>query len=227
MSLQEQLSTLKAKNIANHPREKVDVLLEETEKLDKSGIVDRAQKAGEKIKDFTLPNQLGEQRRLAAIRADGPVVISFYRGGWCPYCNLELRAYQQVLPEIKAAGATLVAITPELPTHPCRPQRRTIWSSRSSPTPTRTTPASWGWSSLSPSRLRPIYEEFGIDVEKHNGQGQFDLPLAATFVVNTDGTIVCAAVGADYTERAEPADVVKALQSLTKQPCESACPASK
>ena len=67
-----------------------------------------------------------------------------------------------------------------------------------------------------PEELRPIYESIGIDLEKHNGKGQFDLPLAATFVVDVDGTITCAFVDTDYTLRAEPADVVKELESLVK-----------
>lgn len=216
MSLQEQLSELKAKNIASHPKEKVDVLLDETEKLSKSGIVEKAPKAGEKLGDFTLPNQTGEKRSLASLREHGPVVVTFYRGGWCPYCNLELRAYQKVLQDIKAAGATLVAITPELPDASLSTAEKNELEFEVLTDVNSDYARELGLVFTLPERLRPIYESFGIHVEEHNGQGQFDLPLAATFVVGVDGAIACAFVDADYTLRAEPSDVIKVLQSLAE-----------
>jgi len=216
MSLQEQLSTLKAESIATHPKEKVDVLLDETEKLSKSGIVEAAPKTGDTLKDFTLPNHLGEKTSLASLRERGPVVVTFYRGGWCPYCNLELRAYQAALPEIKAAGATLVAITPELPDASLSTTEKNELEFEVLTDANSDYARQLKLVFTLPERLRPIYESFGINVEKHNGQGQFDLPLAATFVIDTDGAIACAAVDADYTVRAEPADVVRVLESLRR-----------
>lgn len=216
MSLQEQLSELKAKSIANHPKEKIDAMLDETQKLSKSGIVENAPKAGEKLRDFTLPNQLGEKRSLASLREHGPIVVTFYRGGWCPYCNLELRAYQKVLHDIKAAGATLVAITPELPDASMSTSEKNELEFEVLTDANSDYAREIGVVFTLPERLRPIYESFGIDVEAHNGLEQFDLPLSATFVVDVDGSIVCASVDADYTVRAEPSNVVKVLQSLAK-----------
>lgn len=217
MSLQEQLSTLKAQTIANLPEELAAVMVDETEKLTASGIVALAPKPGDIFEDFTLPNHLGEKRSLAALRERGPVVVTFYRGGWCPYCNLELRAYQAVLPEIKAAGATLVAITPELPDASLSTSEKNELEFEVLTDANSDYSREIGLVFTLPARLRPIYETFGINVEAHNGDGQFDLPLAATFIVDVDGSIASAFVNADYTVRAEPSDVVEVLRSLVKQ----------
>ena len=216
MSLQEQLTALKVENLAQFSPEVKDTLLGDLQKLAESGLGKAAPKAGDKLKDFALPNQHGQIVRLADLRQKGPVVVTFYRGGWCPYCHLELHAYQQILPQIQAAGATLVAITPERPEESLRTAQRhalefEVLTDRNS---------SYGREigivfTLS-ENARTIYQSFGIDLEKHNGQGQFDLPLPATFVVNTDGTLAFAFVEVDYTRRAEPAEVVQVLQSLAK-----------
>ncbi len=86
-----------------------------TEDLSLSGIVEQSPKQGETLPNFTLPNQKGENQTLEGLLANGPLVLTFYRGGWCPYCNLELQAYQSSLDAIQQSGGQLVAITPELP----------------------------------------------------------------------------------------------------------------
>ena len=217
MSLQEQLSQLNAKTTAALPKESIAVMRDETQKLRKSRIVESAPLTGDELADFILPNHLGEKRSLAALRERGPVVVTFYRGGWCPYCNLELRAYQAVLPEIKAAGATLVAITPELPDASLSTAEKNELEFDVLTDVNADYARKLGLVFTLPETLRPIYEGLGIHVEQHNGEGQFDLPLAATFVVDTDRTIASAFVDADYTSRAEPSHVVEALQSLVKQ----------
>ncbi|MDY0190601.1 MAG: peroxiredoxin-like family protein [Desulfuromonas sp.] len=216
MSLKTQLAEMNRQSKSRLPDETVATMLAATKALSESGIVERAPKMGETLQNFTLPNQLGAQRSLAELRKNGPVVITFYRGGWCPYCNLELHAYQQILPEIKATGATLVAITPELPDESLTTAERhnlqfEVLSDINSEYANQL-----GLAFTFPAELRPIYTSFGINIEKHNGTGQFDLPLSATFVVDSAGTIIFAAVDADYTLRAEPADVVQVLESLPK-----------
>ncbi|RMF47437.1 MAG: AhpC/TSA family protein, partial [Deltaproteobacteria bacterium] len=115
MSLQEQLNAHKQERFAQIPDEVKTTMLNDLKQLSESGIVENAPKVGDLCPDVTLPNQRGEQVRLSSLLQNGPLVVTFYRGGWCPYCNLELRAYQQALPQIQAAGGSLVAITPELP----------------------------------------------------------------------------------------------------------------
>ncbi|MBU0946545.1 MAG: AhpC/TSA family protein [Proteobacteria bacterium] len=216
MSLKEQLSALKADNIAKFPEEIGTILLNDAKILSESDLVEGAPKVGEKLKDFTLPNHLGEARSLASLRKNGPVVVTFYRGGWCPYCSLELHAYQEVLQDINATGATLVAITPELPDASLTTSERHNLEFEVLTDLNSNYARELGIVFTLPEELRPIYESFGIEIEKHNGKGQFDLPLAATFVVDVDGTITSAFVDTDYTLRAEPADVVKELEALMK-----------
>jgi peroxiredoxin len=217
MLLQEKLSELNAQITAALPENSIAVMRNETQKLRGSHFVESAPQIGEKLADFNLPNHRGEMRGLAALREHGPVVVTFYRGGWCPYCNLELRAYQAALLKIKAAGATLVAITPELPDASLSTAEKNELEFEVLTDANADYARKLGLVFTLPETLRPIYRDLGIHVERHNGEGQFDLPLAATFVVDIDGTIASAFVDADYTSRAEPTHVVEVLQSLVKQ----------
>lgn len=214
MSLKEDLANLKAQSISKIPEDALQVVISASEELGASGIVELAPKKGDQLAEFELPNPTGTKRNLATLLADGPVVVTFYRGGWCPYCNMQLAAYQNMLPEIKAAGATLVAITPELPDASLTTTEKNELEFEVLSDEKAAYARQLGLVFTLPEELRPIYENFGINIEAHSGEGQFDLPLAATFVVDTDGTITFAKVDADYTVRAEPADIVSAVKSL-------------
>lgn len=90
----------------------VDEIIEEAKAFEKGK---NALKVGEQAPNFELPDALGNQIKLSGLLDNGAVVVTFYRGSWCPYCNLQLRALQAKLPEIQSLGATLVAISPEVP----------------------------------------------------------------------------------------------------------------
>ncbi len=214
MTLQEQLASTKAKFTAKAPAEALKVMANATQELDATGIAQNAPKVGDRLSEFALPNQNGDVRKLSELLQNGPVVITFYRGGWCPYCNLELQAYQQVLGDIKAAGATLIAITPELPDASLSTAEKNELQFEVLSDQNAEYAKELGLVFTLPEELRPIYEQFGIDVQQHNGQGQYDLPLAATFVVDADGKVVFSVATADYTQRAEPTDVLDVLQRL-------------
>ena len=183
-----------------------------TQTLSESGIVEKAPKVGDKLKEFTLLNSSNEKVSLSELTAKGSVIVTFYRGGWCPYCNLELAAYQGLLPEIAAAGATLVAITPELPDESLSTVEKNALKFQVLTDVNAAYARELNLVFSLAEELRPIYLSFGIDIEKHNGTGQFGLPLAATFVIDQSATIVSAFVDADYTKRQEPSEVVKALK---------------
>lgn len=214
MPLQPQLDELKAAFLSKAPEDAKAVMAQTNEELLRSGIADRAPQAGQTLRDFELPNQNGKTLRLADLREQGPVVVAFYRGGWCPYCNLELKALQDALPQIEAAGARLVAITPELPDASLTTVQKNELSFDVLSDEGAAYARSLGMVFTLPEVLRPIYSGFGIDVEAHNGAGNFDLPLAATFVVDARGKIVFASGGSDYTKRAEPSEVVEAVRAL-------------
>ena len=114
MSLHDDSSALR-KNLEAKIGDKIKVFDRENEALLQSGIVKNSPSIGQKAPDFTLPNATGGEVSLSGLLKKGPVVLSFYRGEWCPFCNLELRAYQQALPKIEALGAAFIAVSPEKP----------------------------------------------------------------------------------------------------------------
>lgn len=208
MSLSNQLTELRDASAKNIPAELYSVMTNATKALKEKALEQYAPKIGEAFPTFTLSDQLGRSVSLDSLTESGPVVITFYRGGWCPYCNLELRAYQSVLDEIKAKGASLVAISPELPDASLSTSEKNELAFSVLSDVDAEFAKSLGIVFSLPEALRPIYADFGIDLEHHNGSGQFDLPLAATFVVDANQQVVFADVTADYTHRAEPSDVI-------------------
>ncbi|TBR43133.1 AhpC/TSA family protein [Marinomonas agarivorans] len=214
MSLQDQIADYKAGFRQKVPTDIQEVMQIATQQLAESGIVNNAPKVADVFPSFSLPNQNGNTVALADLLTKGPVVVTFYRGGWCPYCNLELKAYQDQLANIKAENATLVAITPELPDESLSTAEKNALEFEVLTDANSDYAKQLGLVFSLPEELRPIYLSFGIDVEKHNGANQFDLPLAATFVIGKDGKVASAFVDADYTKRQEPSEVVKALQTL-------------
>lgn len=214
MSLQEQLQETQNNFEEVASAEVYATMLGATEELIKSGITDKAPKEGSVLPNFVLPNQNKQERTLDELLSDGNVVLTFYRGGWCPYCNLELRAYQEALSDITAAGAQLIAVSPELPDESLSTHEKNELAFEVLTDKDSSYARDLGIVFTLPEVLRPIYLGFGIDVEKHNGQGQFDLPLAATFIVGAGRKVLAAYVDADYTKRKEPSEVVSALKSM-------------
>ncbi|MEM6688823.1 MAG: peroxiredoxin-like family protein [Planctomycetota bacterium] len=216
MPLQQQLSELKDSLRSQIPAETFDHFEKSIDDLQEAGTGKDAPKVGDDISNFNLINQSGERRNLADLRASGPVVMIFYRGGWCPYCNLELRNYQQILPQLKEAGATLVAITPETPDNSLSTSEKNELEFEVLTDEAAEYAKEIGIAFSLPHDLREIYTNLGGDLNKFNGEGNWDLPIPATFVVGTDGKVVFTHVDADYTLRANTEDVLDAVKSVTK-----------
>ncbi|WMN60874.1 AhpC/TSA family protein [Pseudoalteromonas xiamenensis] len=214
MTLESQLQEIRNSTIKNVSADILDVMLAETEALRRQALEQNAPKLGELFPQFHLKDQLGNEVNLADSLSQGPVVLTFYRGGWCPYCNLELRAYQQVLGEISARGAKLLAITPELPDASLTTAEKNALEFSVLSDPQALFAKQLGLVFTLPESLKPIYQKFGIDIEAHNGKGVFELPVAATYVIDKSGLVIFADVNADYTRRAEPIDVIHALEKI-------------
>ncbi|MEP1448920.1 MAG: peroxiredoxin-like family protein [Paraglaciecola sp.] len=214
MSLKEQLTEVREASAKNIPAEKLSVMLAEVEALKAKELEKLAPKVGEVFPAFSLSDQVGNQVTLSEKLSQGPVVLTLYRGGWCPYCNLELRAYQNVLDDIKSQGASLLAITPELPDASLSTAEKNALTFSVLSDPNSEFSKTLGLVFTLPDSIKPIYSGFGIEVEAHNGKGAFELPLAATYVIAPSGKIVFADVNADYTQRAEPSEVVESLQQI-------------
>jgi peroxiredoxin len=214
MSLTQDLAAMAAQSAAKIPDSVRATMAAATEELAHSGITDTSLKAGDTIPDVTLPNATGQSVNLGDLLKTGPVVIAFYRGGWCPYCNLELRALQQALPQIQSQGATLVAISPQTPDNSLSTAEKHNLDFEVLSDGGNQVARQFGLVFTVPEPLRPIYQSFGIDLPASNGDQTFELPIPATYVVGRDGTIVQAFVNVDYRQRQEPEDIIQALKNL-------------
>ena len=213
-TLAAQLQEFRANFRKNVPQEIQDTMGAATDALANSGLIDKTLKVGDQAPDFELPNATGKTVRLSQLLAQGPVVINFYRGEWCPYCNLELRAFQNLLPEFKAAGATLVAISPELPDHSLSVTEKHELEFPVLSDVGNKVARQYGLVFTLDESLLPIYQQFGIDVAGHNGDDSYELPVPGTYVIDSSGTVRYAFAEADYTQRAEPAAVLAAVRQL-------------
>ncbi len=180
--------------------------------LKATGIQSAVLKAGDAAPDFELPNALGRTVSSKDLRRKGPLVVSFYRGTWCSYCNVEIRALQQNLAEIRALGAELVAITPELPDETVSMSEKHGLEFEVLSDVGNTVARAYGLVWTLPDAVRGLYGKLGIDIERLNGDDSWQLPIPGTFVVSRDGVLVEAFADPDYRNRLDPAAVIAALK---------------
>ena len=186
--------------------------------LQETQIAQHAVGVGASVSLPALADAQGKVHNLQALLAHGPLVLTFYRGGWCPYCNVSLRALQAVLGDIRALGAELVAVTPETPDHVEATTDRAGTSFQVVHDAGNGFARSLGLVFTLPEDLRPLYAEIGIDLPATNGDATFSLPIPATYIVDRNGTVAYALVEADFTRRAEPSDILAALRRLLDAP---------
>lgn len=213
-SLAEQLKDQNEAGRARIPAEALAVIDRATAEVAVSGIADSSLGVGAKVPDFGLPDATGTKVSLSSLLAKGPVVLAFYRGGWCPYCSTELRALQAKLPEITAAGATLVAVSPQTPDRSLSTAEKLELAFSVLSDEGNRVADSFGLTFTLPEALREVYAGFGLDLPAANGDDTFRLPIPATYVLCTDGTVAWRFADADYTKRGEPDDVLAALEAL-------------
>jgi len=215
MTLTQEINTLRQQIQANISEDTKAVMDQAMEDLVNSGIANQSLKVGDKSPNFSLPNAVGKTVELQDLLTRNPVVISFYRGGWCPYCNLELRSLQQSFPEIKELEATLVAISPQTPDNSLSTVEKNELEFEVLSDVGNQVAQDFGLVFVLPEELRPIYQDFGIDLPAHNGDNTFELPIPATYVIAQDGTIIHAFVEADYTKRLDPKEIIAALKKIS------------
>lgn len=213
-SLQEALEEKKEKGRANADPKKLEIYQVGVDEVAASGIMEKAKKKGDTAPDFTLKKPNGEEITLSEELKKGPVVLTWYRGGWCPYCNIQLAAYQQILPQIEELGAQLIAISPEVPD-----KSLTTVEKNELKFPVLTdlnlkVAKEYDIVFKLHPEVGKIYSGF-FDMKEYNGDEATDeLPLAATYVINQEGKIVYSFLEAEYTLRAEPREVIEVLDSL-------------
>jgi len=212
MTLRDELEKQRAATVQKIPQETLSVMVGATRELIASGIAERSTGEGSAAPSFSLPNAQGEPVASESLWEEGPAVVSFYRGGWCPYCNVELRALQQRLPEIEALGARLVAITPETPDNALSTQEKNEIGFEVLSDGGNAVASAFGLTFRLPDAVNDLYKGFGIDLETSNGETSQTLPVPATFVIGKGGKVLKAFVDADYTRRAEPDEIIAALK---------------
>ncbi|KPK35768.1 MAG: alkyl hydroperoxide reductase [Betaproteobacteria bacterium SG8_40] len=214
MTLRDELEQQLAKFRQRASGELIETIQAGVDELIDSGIARRAAGEGDMAPDFALPNALGKRVELSALLAAGPVVLTFYRGGWCPYCNLQLRAYQRVLPELRALGATLVAISPEPSDASLSTREKNALEFEVLSDIEAKAAKAYGVLFDLSDALREAYIGMGKDLSQINADGAWHLPIPATYVIAPNGRIALAYVDPEYRNRLEPADVLAAVRAM-------------
>ncbi|MET3709333.1 peroxiredoxin [Sphingomonas trueperi] len=217
MTLQAKLDAFKAdfeagKPPYNVPPSVIATMRRATAELIASGAAGEARKAGDKAPAFTLNDPDGNPVSSAALLAKGPLVVSFYRGVWCPYCNMELQALQEALPAFRALGASLVAISPQTAVNSRKSVRQNALDFPILSDTHNDVAAAFGLRFALPDYLVELYQGLKNDLPSFNGDSSWTLPMPARYVIGQDGTILYAEVNPDYTRRPEPEDMLPALR---------------
>ncbi|WP_413727209.1 peroxiredoxin-like family protein [Sodalis sp. RH19] len=217
MSLQMKLDAFKAdfeagKPPYNMPPTDIAVMHRATAELIASGAAQRALQAGDKAPAFTLDDADGNRISSVELLKKGPLAITFYRGVWCPYCNMELQALQAVLDDFYAAGASLVAISPQTRANSRKSVRQNKLAFPILSDGENSVAAAFGLRFALPGYLIDLYKKLKNDLPAFNDDPGWTLPMPARYVVAPDGTIVYAEVNPDYTRRPEPRDLLPAIR---------------
>lgn len=217
MTLQDKLDAFKADFEAGKPPYKVshsviETMHHATAELIASGAAGRALNAGDRAPAFILDDAEGQPVSSATLLAQGPLLLSFYRGVWCPYCNMELQALQQSLPDFEALGANLVAISPQSAPNSRKSVRQNALGFPILSDPHNDVAAAFGLRFELPDYLIELYKALKNDLPAFNGDPSWTLPMPARFIIGRDGIILYAEVNPDYTRRPEPQDMLPVLR---------------
>jgi peroxiredoxin len=218
MKLQDQLDAFKAAFEAGQLPFKLspsdhELLRQGIDELISTEMANNALSVGDRAPEFTLPDSLGNPVSSRQLLAQGPLVISFYRGGWCPYCNMDLQALQAVLPELRNRHTNLVAISPQLPVNGQQMQQAHGLAFPLLTDSGNSLAAQFGLRFVLADDLVELYtDSLGIDLTKLNDESGWTLPMPARFVVAPSGDIIYAQVKPDYTQRADPWALVSLLK---------------
>ncbi len=215
MSLQDKLDRLTLETEQQVPPEIWEMIQAGYKKIIAQDLETGAVQAGSTAPEFTLQNATGELVSLKELVGAGNVVLTFYRGSWCPYCNLTLHAYQEALSDIASQGAQLVAISPQTPDHSLSQKEKENLSFEVLSDPRNEVALKYGLRFEMPEEHIRLLDELGMPYSSFTGNDDSSLPLSATFVINEAGEIIWQFVERNYRKRAEPAEIINALEQNT------------
>jgi peroxiredoxin len=214
-TIAEQANDAKAAAARSLPAEVVAVFASDQAALAAGGIPAGAVAVGDELAAFALPDATGETWTLDELTVDGPVVIVFYRGGWCPYCNLTLRTYERdLLPQLKAYSARLIAISPETPDASLSTQEKdelnyTVLSDTGAQVA-----AALGITFDPSEEGLAAQRALGVDIHTTREDGGTQLPMPTVMIIDPARIVRFVDIHPDYTGRTEVTDIIAALQTL-------------
>lgn len=213
--LQEALDTQKKTWTSEASEHKIKVYEEGLKAVDKSKIILKAKQVGDAAPDFKLPNASGKTVTLKDFLKKGPVILIWYRGGWCPYCNITLQFLQRALPDFKNEGANLIALTPELPDNSISMKEKNRLDFEVLSDIGNQIGKLYGVVYQLTAEVAEFYQN-GFGLHEYNGDESNELPLAATYIIDSKGMIRYAFLDIDFSKRAEPSEITAFLKGLKK-----------
>jgi peroxiredoxin len=215
MKLQDKLDAFKAHfetKVATP--EVVEIFHRTMAELIATGQAERALKVGDLAPTFRLVNAEGELVSSQQMLEQGPLVVTFYRGVWCPYCNIDLQAIEETAEAIRALGAQLVAVSMQTPENSLRSQRQNKLSYPILTDAGGKTADAFGIRWRLQDELIDVHKGFNIDLAVINGEPSWTLPMPARYIIGRDGKIAYAEVSPDYTKRPDPGELLPVLRAL-------------
>lgn len=209
-TLKEDLEAFRQEFLAKFPKDKAAVMARADAELSDNEVLAKALRDGDRASDFMLPDATGRNVSLYETLKSGPVILVFYRGGWCPYCNLELRAYQRLLPEIRKAGVQLIAVSPQNPDESLSTQEKNALVFPVLSDIKNEAAKAFGVLFELPNYLQKLYTELGHGLDGINATKKWVLPVPATYVIGQNGIILKSYVEIDYRTRMEPREALLA-----------------
>lgn len=215
MTFQERLAKKKAQIEGNMPPNSLKIMHNATKALEASRIQFNVVKIGEEFPDFSLLNQINDRVSSKELLKEGPLVITFYRGFWCPYCNIDLANLKHYIPEIDTLGAKMLTISPERPEFSKKiiaMQKLNfdiLWDEGNG------LAEQIGLKFQLPQDLKELYRDnFHINLKQYHGDNEWSLPMPARFLVDTNGIVKYAESAPDYTKRPDPDELMEVLKKL-------------
>ncbi|MDX1920781.1 MAG: peroxiredoxin-like family protein [Candidatus Caenarcaniphilales bacterium] len=216
-SLQQKLDSKKEEGKAAMPKESQEKFAKAIQKQKNDGLEYKAFQVGDKVPDFTLKDKNGQETKLSEYTKKGPVVLTFYRGTWCPYDALTLSSWQEAYPQIRQQGAELLAISPEDPAKAKKlseakdPQFKRLVDDDNK------VAGKFGLAYTVNGELNELYKKEKIYLKELNKGGSEKLPITATYILDKQGVIKYAFIDADYKNRPEPNLIIQELKKIVEQ----------
>lgn len=214
MALAAKLSSFYSEFHQSAPKEVSEVIIASTKSFKDIYDASNAIQLGSKFPSFELSDATGKTVSLGDLLAEGAVLISFYRGEWCPFCNLELRALQKHLADFKKKGVNLVAISPELPDQSLSTTEKLSLEFTVLSDVNNKLAKELGILFPQPDTMRVVYDKFSVDWNKRYGNDKLEIPVPATFLVDSTGVLRNAFIDASYEKRLEPSTALQWIDCL-------------